>query len=355
MKRSRFLSASRLRGVLVVCALLSTQASSAEPTDADKAQARQLVGDGLKALRAKDYEAAFRAFSSADKLYHAPTTLLGVARSQAGLKHLVAAQEAYNRLIREPLPPNPPEAFVNAFEDAKKELAELTPRVPTVVIQVKGPTEPQVTIDGEQVSVGALGFKRPVDPGRHVVAVNAGGYLPAKTEFSATEGKGEPESVTITMVAGGTPVASASASAPRPLASAPVTTGVPAVSASPPPFVPPPPPPAATGDGVPTAAYIGWGVGGAGLVVGVVAGVLAMGKKSDLDVACQGNHCPASAGSTHDSFRTLGLVSTIGFAAAIVGGGVGTAFFFTAPREPRAGLTVSPTVGLGSVGFRGAF
>jgi hypothetical protein len=339
-------ASSPLLVALFLGALLVPNLSHADPSDADKAQARELVGEGLKALRASDFEGAFRAFSGADKLYHAPTTLLGLARAHVGLRHLVAAQEAYNKLIREPLAPNAPEIFVKAVEDANKELAALTPRIPFVLIQVKASREPEVTIDGEKISSGAIGFKRQVDPGKHVIKASAPGYLPATAEVTTVENNTTPVPVTLTLTPGGPPaVASGAPATSAPLAA----SGAPAAS------TPLPPPELPPDSSRRTYAYIGWGVGGAGLVLGAITGLLAVGKKSDLDAVCQGGHCPPDSSSTHDSYKTMGLLSTIGFATMVVGGGVGTVLFFTAPTTPQTGVSVRPSVGLGSVGFQGAF
>jgi hypothetical protein len=51
----------------------------------------------------------------------------------------------------------------------------------------------------------------------------------------------------------------------------------------------------------------------------------------------------------------MGLLSTIGFATMLVGGGAGTALFLTAPATPQTGVIVRPALGLGSVGFQGQF
>jgi hypothetical protein len=299
------------------------------------------VQDGLAALRANDFATAYKSFTAADRLYHAPTTLLGVARSSAGLGKLVAAEEAYNRLVREPLPPNPPEAFVNAVEDGRKELAALTPRIPFVIINVTGATDARVMLDGEPLSSGALGLKRPVDPGKHVIAATANGYAPARQEVTTVEKVTTPVAVNLVM----TPLA-----APPPSASAPPP--VPTTSAS-----APPPSQDETGSsssGRTTATYVAFGVGGAGLVVGVIGGVLALGKKSDLDSQCTNGHCPESASSTHDSYKTMGLVSTIGFVAAVAGGGVGLTLMLTAPKDSSAAY-VAPMIGFNTFGVRGAF
>jgi hypothetical protein len=106
-------------------------------------------------------------------------------------------------------------------------------------------------------------------------------------------------------------------------------------------------------------ALAGFGVAVAGVAVGSIFGVMALGKKSDLDRTCDRTSCPASSQSIYDRAQTDGLVSTIGFGAAIVGAGVGVAYFaITAPKgaeaataEPRVRFFVGP----GSLGTKGTF
>ncbi|MGC4065119.1 MAG: hypothetical protein QM784_10830 [Polyangiaceae bacterium] len=63
-------------------------------------------------------------FNRAEKLVHAPTHLLYIARSNVKLGYLVRAQEAYQQLIREQLGASAPQAFRDAQGAAERELAE---------------------------------------------------------------------------------------------------------------------------------------------------------------------------------------------------------------------------------------
>jgi hypothetical protein len=95
-----------------------------------------------------------------------------------------------------------------------------------------------------------------------------------------------------------------------------------------------------------------------GLIVGGITGVLAMGKHSTLSKECPNGSCPAGTPQSDlSSYHTMGLLSTIGFAVAIVGGGVGTYFLLTAPSAPPAPQTtgIHPFIGPGIVGAVGRF
>jgi hypothetical protein len=100
-------------------------------------------------------------------------------------------------------------------------------------------------------------------------------------------------------------------------------------------------------------------VGGAGLATGAITGLLAMGKHSTLTGECKGSVCPPSASSDLSSYHSLGTISTIGFIGGAVLGGGGAILFFTAPHgspaAPATGTTLTPYVGLGSLGAVGTF
>ncbi|MCC6645486.1 MAG: hypothetical protein IT374_07955 [Polyangiaceae bacterium] len=296
--------------LLVATTLSAAYPVAAAPSDADKAQARQLTQQGLDQLAKQDFSGAFQSFTKANKLYSAPTVELGLARSAVKVGRLVLAQEVYQRLSREQLPPGSPAAFVDAVRVAAKELAELAPRVPALTVQIVKPAgakEPRVTVDGEPLSSAALGSPRPIDPGPHKVRAEADGMQAAEAEVIVAEGKRD-ASVTLTLqpLSGATPVAAPPA-------------------ASPPPAAPPEPAPASKGKTHP-GAYVGLGVGAVGVLVGAVFGLKAMGKKSDLNGACVDGKCPPSAEGTHDSFKSAATLSTIGFAVGVVGLGAGTYF-----------------------------
>src|SRR4051812_12304383 len=77
-----------LRCALAAFGLASTLLAGpalAEPSDADRATALTLAQEGREALAKNDFATARDRFARADALVHAPTLLLGLARSQVGL------------------------------------------------------------------------------------------------------------------------------------------------------------------------------------------------------------------------------------------------------------------------------
>ena len=326
--------------LILLAAVLSSPVGRAEPSDADKATARSLGMEGLDALDKHDFVRAKDLLERADKLYPAPTITVGLGRAYAGVGRLVSALEAYRRVVHTTLPPGAPKALRDAQGDATRELAALEPRVASLDLRVTGPASPEVLFDGETVPVASLGVPRPIDPGKHSLRVSADRYSPEERTLSATEGQKITLRLEMKPLAALLPTASAIAVAP------PVATSTSSsTSAAPPPAGRP----WQRGAGIGAMA-----VGGASLVVGVVAGVLVIGKKSSLSDACPGGVCASSKQGDLDSFRALRTVSTVGFVAGLALEAVGAALFFTAPGgAERASL--SPFVGPDRLGVAGRF
>jgi hypothetical protein len=311
---------------------------------ADRATARELGVDGQDALNRKDYATAEDRFRRADALFHAPTLLLGFARAEAALGKLVNASEAYNRIIREGVASGAPEAFVSALEAAKSEIGGVQSRISNVIVNVLGPDNPSVTLDEQAIPTAALGVKRPVDPGTHVLRATAPGWDPAETRFTVVDAASA--TATLTMKRSGAATTSAA------------TTDSSLVTAAPANAAPAPEAPSTGAPGSKQALFgwIGVGVGGAALITGVITGSLAIGQHSTLANECPGGVCQTSAAQNDlSSYHTMGTVSTIGFIAGVVLGGGGLVLVLTAPRSASAAATVRPYVGLGSLGAVGSF
>ncbi len=340
---SRFAATAARAAVLgTPLSLLLVAAPAHAQADSDRATARALGQEGEAALQNKDYATAEDRFRRADKLIHAPTLELGLARALVGVGKLVEAQEAYNRIVREGVAPGAPAVFTRALQDAKKEVEGVSPRLGTVTIVVKAaggadlPSE-NVTLDGAPVNTASLGVRRPIDPGSHVLQATATGYKPAELRFSVTEGAASEAPLTLEPEP-----ASPSVAAVGPVGNAGTTgTG------------------AEPHRGLP--GYLPWvafGVGGAGLILGGVTGVLAMGAHSTLAGECPANVCPPGKQNDLDSYHTLGLLSTVGFIVAGVGAATGVVLVLAQPKhEASAGarLEISPFVGPGTLGAVGAF
>jgi hypothetical protein len=332
------------RSSVLAATLLLAAPSAFAQSAADRATARELGQDGQAALDAKNYASAEDLFRRADALFHAPTLLLGYARAEAALGKVVNASEAYNRVIREGVAPGGPDAFVKAVEAAKAEAAAVEARIASVTVVVHGPDNPTVTLDDQPLPVAALGVRRPVDPGSHVVKATASGWDPAETTFTVADAGSANATVAMNR--------SAVASAPPPVGTSPTGIAGGASSSGAP----------DTGDRGPTAArgswqtpagWVGIVAGGVGLATGAVAGVLAIGKHSTLETECKTDCKQADI----DSYHAIGAISTVGFIAGGVLAGAGLILLVTAPSSaPSAGTaTVTPYIGFGSLGAVGSF
>lgn len=319
-----------------------------EPSAADVASARQLSQDGTKLANAGHCAEAIDKLARAEKLYHAPSTLERLGFCQAKLGKVVEASENLLRVTRETLPANAPKAFVKAQERAAKLLPSTRARIAKLKVDVTAPpnTAIAVTIDGEALPPANVGTDRLVDPGEHNVEATAPGMLAAKTRATLRDG----ESISVTLALEPDPNAPKTA----PLATPTTTPGTTPTKTSPTDTRTPD----KHDDDAPSRlpAYLALGVGVVGIGVGSVFGLLATGKKGDLDAACNGEkRCPEAQESTLDSAKSLATVSTIGFVVGAVGLVAGGVLFLTSSPSKSGARRPTPYVGLGSVGVAGSF
>lgn len=318
-------------------------ADSGAPTDEQKAAARMLGTDGVKLALSGDCPGAVDKLSRAEALVHAPTTALPLAQCDIKLGKLVAGTEILNRVVHEPLAPTAPKSWTDAKQQAQTLLDATAPRIPKLRIHIDRPPgatgSVQVAVDGESVPTVLLDNDRPTDPGMHHVTASADGVPPAAADVSLTEG--QTQSVALRVDASPTPAAAAAPGASQ---------------------TPAPVPETPTGEHhgpnrVP--AYVLWGVGGAGIVVGSIFGIAALNAKNSLNSACSSNQtCPSSSQGDIDAYKVFPHVSTIGFSVGIIAAAVGTILFFTAhgdeaPKTAR--LEVRPWLAPGSAGLGGSF
>lgn len=297
-----------------------------EPSDADRATARALAREGYEAEKRGQYAIAADRFGRAEALVHAPTLLLGLARAQTGLGKLVEAQEIYERIIREPLAPNAPPPFAKAVEDAKKERADLVPRIAWITLVVSGAASPEVTLDDTPVTAAALSVRRACNPGEHWVKATAKGFTPVERTFIVTEGSEQMVSLSLDALP---------PTAPAPFAAVAV-----------------PDHPGATGTPTQTKLAIGaFGIGAAGLITGGAAGIWVLARHTSLSHDCIQGQCAPSESGAVDTYRAVANVST----AALVVGGVATAagiaLVLTTPRTPP----ITAYAGFFGVGLEGRF
>ena len=319
--------------------------SVAAPSRADDqaenvAAARSLGIEGVQLADAGKCPEAIEKLQRAESLHHAPTILGRLGECQVAVGEIVLGTENLNAVVREPLAPSAPKVFHDAQDRAQKVLASATPKIAHLVITVfPADANPSVAVAGKPVPAALLGADRPTDPGTHDVTATAAGYLPATASVTLAEG-GHQE---ITLTLQKDPNAVTATAAP------------PAVAPPPAPVVPPEPAPKKNN----TPAYVAFGVGGAGILVGSIAGIVALSKAGD----CPNKTCPTQ--SDLDSAKSTATVSTIGFGVGIVGVALGAILLATGNKteappaqaasryEPK--LTLKPWIGVNSAGLTGAF
>ena len=312
--------------------------------DATRRAARTLGVSGVEAYEAGDYATASVKLEKAYRALSAPSLGLWSARALAKLNRLVEAAERYQEVLR--LDAQGGEAAVQrqAKSDAAEELARLSPQIPNLVISVEGAEvdSVQVKVDGAVLASSLIGENRPVNPGKHVVEASRGQQ---HVQVAAEVATGETKPVVLRFQAG-----APSAAAPSPGAAA-----APAAE-------PVAPVPGQADDGSAskptstrrTLGFVAIGVGGAGLALGGVATVIAVGKKGKLDdsQACSQNRCLPSEQGNVDSYKMWRQVSSIGLIAGVAVAGAGVLMVLTTPKsQSQTALQIGP----GSVTFGRSF
>ncbi len=331
------LSCRKRLGVLLTISTLSFVIEGAaraqeEVSAADIASARALGQEGVKLADMNNCQEAVDKLARAEKIFHAPTTLGRLGECQVQLGKIVEGTENLNKVARESLAPGAPAAFAQAQERAKKVLAEAKPKIARLKIAVAGPSDVRwtVTVDGEPMPLANLNTNRPMDPGEHNIEATAPGYKVARAKVTLAEGG--TDSVALTLEPD--PNAPPAPVAPPVQQQAPVPQPLP----QPPPQYEPPPSRA--------PAYVAFGVGVAGVAVGSIFGLMATGKKGDLDDACTANKiCPPGQEDNIDTGKTFGTVSTVGFIVGAVGLAAGAYLFLTSsgPSGAKVAHASAPT------------
>jgi hypothetical protein len=324
-----------IRTVAFVVSLLCVRVAFAAPTDSDRTTARELAREGYDALEQKKYAVAEDRFRRADALVHAPTIVVDHARALVGMGRLVEAYERYALAIREGVASDAPASWKQAVSDAEREIEAVKPRLAWLVINIEGPEEPRVTVDGREVPIASLGARRATNPGKRKVRVTADGFVSGGRIVMLKEG--EQQAITITL-------------------DRPESVELPETAA---------PPDSPSGQSAQSSSPLPWiafGVGGAGLAVGSVTGIMALSVHSDLSESCPEGKCSPSDESEQarmqddrSEYHTLGTVSGIGFGVGLAGVATGVVLLLTSPKaeaSPNA-ASLTPVLGPGYVGIRG--
>jgi hypothetical protein len=305
--------------------LVPSLARADESSAVDAETALQLFKDG-KSLREKgELRASLEKFRAAYALVETPLTALELGRTYVALGQLIEAREALLAVARMPPRKNESTKSIEARGESERLAAELRPRLASVTLraQPQGASETpvRVTVDGLLVPTPTLGNPRLVNPGKHLVALEAGSEV-VRTEIELREG----ESRELDLVL---PAQAESPQAP------PI---VPSPKPSPPPVAAPAPARPATHDTARNATMVaGFGTAAVSVAVGSLTGILTLSRAGSLKDACTPDgRCPSTSQSDLDAASTLGTVSSVMFGVAVVGLAVGTATYFLWKPSPSA-------------------
>lgn len=150
-------------------------AQGSAPNASDKETARDLAERGFELLEQGEAEKAIVSFRMADRRFHSPVHQLFIGRAEIKLGRFVEATSTFESVIAEKFPPNAPKPFLDAQEEAKKELEALKSRTPSIKVVIAGVPAAQVsvTIDGVALPPGEIGVARRINPGKHTIVASA--------------------------------------------------------------------------------------------------------------------------------------------------------------------------------------
>lgn len=298
-------------------AVFTSPASAADPSDNSRAvEASKHFGHGVKLSEDGDWRAAVIEFERAYAIAPNYRVLFDIGQSRYQLHDYPGALAAFQKYLAEGGDLVAPDRRAQVVADVDL----LRGRVATLRV-ASATTGAQVTLDDVSLGTTPLTTPTTVGVGRHKIVASKPGFVDVERTFDIA---GD-ETLDVQLDLG--------SAQPEPVRTSKGRSLAPALA--------------------------GFGVAVAGVAAGSIFGLMALGKKSDLDRTCDGKSCPASSQSIYNDARTDGLVSTIGWGAAIVGAGVGAAcLVIMAPKGSEAAMAqprVQLFVGPGWLGTKGTF
>lgn len=167
---------SKLCGVLAICLLASPALAESE--------ADRLFNEGRALLAKNDPKGACEKFEAAIKVDPSATgTMLNLGLCYENLKQYATSIFWFRKAQAAAA-----EGKLAEYEEAaKKYTVELAPKVPTLKIELEGPPETEIRVDGKIISATDYGQVE-VDPGPHEVTGEAPGKVTVSQSIDAQAG-----------------------------------------------------------------------------------------------------------------------------------------------------------------------
>jgi hypothetical protein len=281
------------------------------------ALARELGASGIELYESGAYPEASKQLEHAYRFVKVPTTGLWSARALDKTGDLLGAEARYSEVLEMPVEQDEPQVFADARRAARQELDFLVPRIPKLVIRLNAATPDQVavTLDDAEVPSEQIGSEIAVNPGERRVVGTMGDRVERVTLDM-------PERSTGSALLDFTPLPPPATEKPPPSQDARLD--------------------AADGSRE-TWGYVALGVGGASLVTGVVATMLASAQRNDLERNCPDRQCAPEFHGDIDTLNATLSLSLVGYLGAAAGVGVGSYLLFTATDDGGPESSASST------------
>ncbi len=293
--------------------LLASSTARAEDAATTETAVR-LSDEASDLFQAGKFADAMDRYERAFALVRRPTLGVRIARCLEKLGRLNESADRYLAVSRMSLPadldPDKAAKQREAIAQAGTERTALMPRIPSIVVNLTGPSTAGVTIDGQPVPRAVFGLQRAADPGAHHIEARSGADVVAR-DVTLAEGQVQQVALELRM-----PVQGPDGNTDHKPSRSPLRT----------------------------AGYIGIGVGAAGVVLGAVTGAMALSGKSDLEGKCGPQlACDPAHKSDADAYNTLRTVSSVGFIAGSALAAAGIVIFIAAPKNAPVTATISPS------------
>jgi hypothetical protein len=291
------------RAAMIGASLISSLATSlpalAQPASGTQ-NAQYFFDSGMAKAKSGNCEGAIPDFEASNKAEPSRGALYRLALCEEETKKLTRAWTHFQELLPQLDQADP------RLLDTQQRIAALAQQIARIRIDLAAgtPVGAMVTLDGSELPRERLGAEIPLDPGKHVLVVKAAGREDRNHDVNAKAGL----QLTLTLEAG------APGRLPRPTPSRPL-------------FAP---------------GLVAGGVGLAGLGVMAVTGILAIGKKGELEQACPEPTSCTELAMTREG-KALTTASTVAAVIGLVGTTAGITLLVWSGRGSKT-ATLGPVV-----------
>jgi hypothetical protein len=298
----------RLVAVGVALGLTLGRPVFAQEHGQNRAAAETLFKDAIALMEAGNDVKACPKLEESQKLDPAPGTLMYLGECYDRIGRVASAWAAFNSAASAAAAARQSGRVATANQRAK----QIAPKVPKLAIVVPADAMAVgLTITRDGTPVGEAGFDAPVavDPGEHAIEASAPGRRTWTHSITAAP-NGETTTVTVPTLAAAPRADGGERGSGEHGPSVSTGAGTPSAEGS-------------SGSSVLVAGAVVGSVGLAGLVVAAITGGVLASKKSDIVAACPNKVCSPEGRDLIDSTGPLNVVNGIGWGVGLAGLAVG--------------------------------